>query len=175
MRQIEQLQEERHIKSQAWVPKKSDEDSKVSADVNMVVMLPKEFMAPADDQDISETDEEATQFNWDPVQAIFDKPDEKKCQHLKALFLKGHVDGKPMTKMLIDGGASVNIMPYAMLRKIGKGEENLNKNDLTLKDFEGKVSLLELIHLINSLTDLSWLETLTSTRHFCTREHKGEY
>ena len=40
-------------------------------------------------------------------QAIFDKP--VKHRHLKALYVKGFVDGKPMSKMLVDGGASVNL------------------------------------------------------------------
>jgi hypothetical protein len=42
--------------------------------------------------------------------------------------------------MLVDGGAAVNIMPYAMLRKLGKSNENLTKMDMMLKDFEGVVS-----------------------------------
>ena len=45
-------------------------------------------------------------------QAIFDKP--VKHRHLKALYVKGCVDGKPMSKILVDGGASVNLMPYTI-------------------------------------------------------------
>ena len=39
-------------------------------------------------------------------QAIFDKP--VKHRYLKALYVKGFVDGKSISKMLVDGGASVN-------------------------------------------------------------------
>ena len=42
--------------------------------------------------------------------------------------------------MLVDGGAAVNIMTYAMLRKLGKGQDDLTKTDMMLKDFEGVVS-----------------------------------
>ena len=42
--------------------------------------------------------------------------------------------------MLVDGGAAVNIMPYAMLCKLGKSSEDLTKTDMMLKDFEGVVS-----------------------------------
>ena len=42
--------------------------------------------------------------------------------------------------MLVDGGAAVNIMPYAMLRKLGKSNEDLTKTYMMLKDFEGVVS-----------------------------------
>ena len=41
----------------------------------------------------------------------------------------------------VDGVAAVNIMSYAMLRKIGKSNEDLTKTDMMLKDFEGVVSL----------------------------------
>ena len=54
--------------------------------------------------------------------------------------MKGFVDGKPVTKMLVDGGAAVNIMPYVMLRKLGKSQDDLSKTDMMLKDFEGDVS-----------------------------------
>jgi len=52
-------------------------------------------------------------------QDIFNKP--VKHRHLKALYVKGFVDRKPMNKMLVDGGASVNLIPYTTFRKIGKG------------------------------------------------------
>ena len=42
--------------------------------------------------------------------------------------------------MLVDGGVAVNIMPYVMLRKIGKSSDDLTKTDMMLKDFEGVVS-----------------------------------
>jgi len=80
------------------------------------------------------------QLNLEPILATFEKPGDEKRKHLKALFLKGFVDGKPVTKMLVDGGAAVNIMPYAMLRKLGKSSEDLTKTDMMLKDFEGVIS-----------------------------------
>ena len=80
------------------------------------------------------------QLNLEPIPATFEKPEDEKRKHLKALFLEGFVDGKPVTKMLVDGGAVVNIMPYAMLHKLRKGNEDLTKTDMMLKDFEGVVS-----------------------------------
>ena len=75
----------------------------------------------------------------EPLPATFKKPEDDKRQHLKALFLKGFVDGKPVTKMLVDGGVAMNIMPYVMLRKLGKNQDDLTKTDMMLKDFEGVV------------------------------------
>jgi hypothetical protein len=37
-----------------------------------------------------------------PQQARFDKPELEKHRYLKALFLKGFVDGKLMTEKLVD-------------------------------------------------------------------------
>jgi len=54
--------------------------------------------------------------------AIFEKPSDDERQHLKALFMKGSVDGQQVSKILIDGGAVINIMPYVMYRKLGKGD-----------------------------------------------------
>ena len=54
--------------------------------------------------------------------------------------MKGLVDGKPMNKMLVDGDASVNLMPYTTFRKLGKGPEDLMETDMMLKDFGGNAS-----------------------------------
>ena len=54
--------------------------------------------------------------------------------------MKGFVDGKPMNKMLVDGGASVNLMPYMTFRKLGKGSRDLMETNMMLKDFGGNAS-----------------------------------
>jgi len=114
-----------------------------STDVNMVFMLPMEFLAPfSDDEGVDFTDQIA-QLDLDPMTAIFEKPADDERQHLKALFVKGRVDGQPITKILIDGGAAINIMPYAVYRKLGKGDQDLTKTYMMLKDFEGNVSLVK--------------------------------
>ena len=77
----------------------------------MAFLLPSEFRAPADQvvySDFDESEYEEIVAKLTVVhQAIFNKP--VKHRHLKALYVKGFVDGKPMSKMLVDGGASVNL------------------------------------------------------------------
>jgi len=102
--------------------------------------MPKEFMAPDDKDEEPEVEEAMAQLNLELVPTTFEKLEDDKRQHLKALFLKGFVNGKPVRKMLVDGGASVNIMPHVMLRKLGKSQDDLTKTDMMLKDFEGVVS-----------------------------------
>ena len=59
------------------------------------------------------------QFDFGPNEATFTKP-KKSVNHLKPLFMRGHIDGIPIAKMLVDGGAVVNLMPYSLYRKLGK-------------------------------------------------------
>jgi hypothetical protein len=80
------------------------------------------------------------QLTLEPTLAIFEKPEDERRHHLKALFLRGFVNGKPVTRMLVDGGAAVNITSYTLLRKIGKSHEDLTQTDFMLVDFEGNVS-----------------------------------
>ena len=54
--------------------------------------------------------------------------------------MKGFVDGKQMTKMLVDGGVAVNLMPYTTFHKLGKGPGDLLETDMMLKNFRGNAS-----------------------------------
>ena len=105
----------------------------------MAFLLPSEFRTPADQEvysDFDESEYEEIVVKLTVIQqAIFNKP--VKHRHLKALYMKCFVDGKPMTKMLVDGGASVNLMPYTTFHKLDKGPGDLIETDMMLKDFGG--------------------------------------
>ena len=45
-----------------------------------------------------------------------------------------------MNKMLVDGGASVNLIPYITFCKLGKGPGDLIETDMMLNDFGGNTS-----------------------------------
>jgi hypothetical protein len=51
---------------------------------------------------------------------------------LKPLYVRGHIDGKPISRMLIDGGAAVNLMLYAVFKKLGREDDELIKINLML-------------------------------------------
>jgi predicted aspartyl protease len=59
---------------------------------------------------------------------------------LKALYLKGYINGHPVNKMLVDTGAAVNIMPYSVLRWLGCSANDLIRTNVTLSDFNGQAS-----------------------------------
>jgi hypothetical protein len=122
--------DKKKIRSKVWRPKpKADdkEDIKPEAYINIVVFLVKEFMAPVD-LDVSDEELGIAQLTLEPIQAIYEKSEDEKRQHSKALFLKGFVNRKPVTRILVDGGAAVKLMSYAMLRKIGKYDDP-NRHD----------------------------------------------
>jgi hypothetical protein len=59
---------------------------------------------------------------------------------LKALYLKGYINGHPVNKMLVDTDATVNIMSYSVLCQLGRSTEDLIKTNITLSDFNGQAS-----------------------------------
>jgi hypothetical protein len=71
-----------------------------------------------------------------PKEVVFEKPEES-SQHLKSLYIQGHIDGKSIFRMLIDGGAVVNLMPYSVFMKLGREDDEHVKTNLTLNDVGG--------------------------------------
>lgn len=59
--------------------------------------------------------------------------------HLKALFITGKVEDVPINKILVDYGATVNLIPHYMLRKIGKYDTDAKPYNIVLTNYEGKV------------------------------------
>jgi hypothetical protein len=117
-----------------WYLKPTKADGTASAGTNMVFVLPLEFYAP-DRKELP-----VAQFDFALQPVIFEKPQEKNYKHLKALYLKGYINGHPVNKMLVDTGAAVNIMPYSVLRWLGHSTEDLVKTNVTLSDFNGQAS-----------------------------------
>jgi hypothetical protein len=119
----------------------SDEDSPPKAEgeeqmscsmeemeVNMVFTILGEFHALG---------HEAIAMALGPKKAVFDKPGEA-GRHMRPLFIKGHINSKPVGRMMVDGGASVNIMSNMMFEKLGHREEELKQTNLSLSGFLGE-------------------------------------
>ena len=75
-----------------------------------------------------------------PQPIIFEKPKGKSYKHLKGLYLKGFINGKPINRMLVDTGAAVNLIPYLVLRRLGHSSADLIKTNVMLNDFNGQPS-----------------------------------
>jgi hypothetical protein len=117
-----------------WHPKPTKVNGTASAGTNMVFILPPEFYAP-DRKELP-----VAQLDFRPRPVIFEKPRDKNYKHLKALYLKGYINGHPVNKMLVDTGAAVNIMSYSVLRRLGRSTVDLIKTNVMLSDFNGQAS-----------------------------------
>jgi hypothetical protein len=122
---------ESHPQKKERCPKPTKADGTASAGTNMVFVLPPEFYA------LDRKELPVARLDFGPRPVIFEKPREKNYKHLKALYLKGYINGHPVNKMLVDTGAAVNIMPYSVLHQLGHSAEDLIKANVTLSDFNG--------------------------------------
>jgi hypothetical protein len=137
----QKLKQARIKKRQVWGPKDKPDQSSRSAHTCMVCFLQNEFMAPANrivQEEVLPDMDEAEQFALMAQlmlakQAAFDKP--AKNRHMRPLYLRGYVNGKPLTKMFVDSGAAVNVMPYTTFRKLGMGLGDLTPTSIVLNDF----------------------------------------
>jgi hypothetical protein len=96
-------------------------------DINMVFTLPTEFRG---------AEEEVTQICLSPKEAMFEKLEDS-SQHLKPLYVRDHIDGKPISRMLIHGGTTVNLMSYSVFKKLGREDDELVNTTLMLNGLEG--------------------------------------
>jgi hypothetical protein len=68
---------------------------------------------------------------------VFEKP-AKMGEHMNPLYIKGHLDGKPVGRMMVDEGASINIMPLVLFEILGHNECNLKQINMSLSRFYGE-------------------------------------
>ncbi|WJX26319.1 hypothetical protein P8452_15257 [Trifolium repens] len=128
-----------------------DDGSDFDVLVNVVYVLPVEYDVPTEIEEIEEDFEALELANHKPVcyyvmdngcveahDAVFEKPDGGMRNHLNALFIKAKVNDVGVNKILVDGGAVVNIMPHFMLKKLGLFDTDLHPHNVVLANYEGK-------------------------------------
>ncbi|GKV14311.1 hypothetical protein SLEP1_g25206 [Rubroshorea leprosula] len=71
---------------------------------------------------------------------VFEKPEEKMDRHIRPLYINAHMDGTPISRVLVDNGAAVNVLPTCMPYKIGKSLDDLVHTEVTISDFTGGVN-----------------------------------
>jgi hypothetical protein len=99
----------------------------VPMDVNMAFTIPEEFCAPIED---------FAELALGAERAVFKKL-ENPSVHMKPLFIQRHLDGTPIRHLLIDGGASVNILPLSLFKKLSHIKGDLKRTNLGLSSFAG--------------------------------------
>ena len=51
--------------------------------------------------------------------------------------MRGNINGRPISRMFVDGGAIVNLMPYSLYKKLGGTDEELIKTNMTVSGVGG--------------------------------------
>ncbi|CAJ2645042.1 unnamed protein product [Trifolium pratense] len=128
-----------------------DEGSDFDVMVNVVSILLLEYDVPTEVNELEEDFEALDLADHKPMcyyvmqngcveeqNAVFEKPDLGIQNHLKALFIRAKVNNVGINKVLVDGGAVVNIMPHFMLKKLGLYDTDLHSHNVVLANYEGK-------------------------------------
>jgi hypothetical protein len=79
--------------------------------------------------------EDVAHLDFGPKEDIFQKPKATE-NHLRALYIKGHINGKPISRMLLDG-VIVNLMTYSLFKKLGGSDDELIKTNMTVSGVGG--------------------------------------
>ncbi|KAI5425884.1 hypothetical protein KIW84_031635 [Lathyrus oleraceus] len=71
--------------------------------------------------------------------AFFERPNDTMKSHFIPLLITGKVKNILVNKILVDCGATMNLMPYRMLEKIGKYDTDAKPHNMVLTNYEGKL------------------------------------
>ena len=75
-----------------------------------------------------------------PQKVILEKPIVEMARHIKPLYVIAHLNGKPVSKVLIDNGLAVNVIMLRILRALGRIINDLIQKEVAVSTFIGKVS-----------------------------------
>lgn len=90
---------------------------------------------------VSEVSEVEDDFMpYEEQKTLFERPSPGMMYHMKTLFIRAKVDGITVKKVFLDGGASVNLMPYTLFKNMGKCDDDLRQHNILLSNYEGKTS-----------------------------------
>ena len=90
-------------------------------------------------------------------------------RNIKPLYVRAHLNGGPVSKVLIDNGSTVNGMPLRMLRALGRSINDLIETEVVVSAFIGEVSKplgLPIDITIGSKTALSIFFVIDSTTNY---------
>lgn len=71
---------------------------------------------------------------------MIEKPDIEMTKHIRTLYIKSHLNGQPISRVLIDEGSTKNILPLRVFRNLGKGETNLIPTEVPVTALTGEAT-----------------------------------
>nr|CAD1827324.1 unnamed protein product [Ananas comosus var. bracteatus] len=66
---------------------------------------------------------------------VFEKPSALHARFVRPLFVRALIQGRPVGRVMVDGGAIVNVMPTPFFKKLCKSEDELKPTDTIMADF----------------------------------------
>ena len=61
-------------------------------------------------------------------------------KHIKPFYVRAHLNGRPVSKLLIYNGLVVNVMPLRILRALGRSNSDMIEIEVDVFTFTGEVS-----------------------------------
>ena len=66
---------------------------------------------------------------------ILKKPTVEMTRHIRPLYVRAHFNGKLVSKVFMDNGSTINVMPLRMLRALGRGIEDVIEIEVSISTF----------------------------------------
>ena len=91
-------------------------------------------------------------------------------RHIKPLYMRAHLNVKPISKALINNGSTINVMSLRILRALGRSINDLIETEVAVSTFIREVSkTLEILPInitIGSKTALSIFFVIDFTTNY---------
>jgi hypothetical protein len=127
----------------------SESDPSLDIVCNVVSVLPIEYDVPSEVIEVESDFTEEMAFHKplcyyvinngcvEDQHEVFERPDISMMHHLKPLFIQAKINGVGVNKVLVDRGATVNLIPQSFLGKIGIVDSDLKPHNIVLTNYEG--------------------------------------
>lgn len=73
-------------------------------------------------------------------QIVFSRPSLALANHLKPIYVTAHLEQVPFNRVLIDGGAAINVLTLKQMKRLCRSKEDLTPTDLTVSSFSRAIS-----------------------------------
>ena len=101
---------------------------------------------------------------------ILEKPNVEMTRHIRPFYVKAHFNGKPVSKVLVDNGSTINVIPLRMLRSLGRGIGDLIETKVFVSSFTREtskiLSVLPIDITVGNKTSLSYFFVINSTTSY---------
>ena len=86
---------------------------------------------------------------------MLEKPTIEMTRHIRPLYVRAHFNGKPLSKVLVDNGSTINVMPLRVLKALGRGIGDL---------IEIKASILSFIEEISKILGVLPIDIIVGSK-----------